>query len=271
MYFRIRIDEEQDILLLSSQNSSKISLHLLLRPGSKKEYVFRNNNELGYFVKSIVENLKNLFNSQSGCELLDISLEELSYLFYTKNDKIQCVIDIGVYTKNRLFRTLGSCKKGRTDIFTYMVVPKYLKYLGIKARLLYSLVTYFRPGHFLSYINFTVQNEKIPVENKSITVSPNNVVQINPILDIKFIKYIENFIVPGTIQKIVPGKINGFFILQLKNYRYCTIISREHSSNRQYIVLDTKKLQFSVRCYECKTEFIEQHFIVFSEDFIEDF
>lgn len=69
----------------------------------------------------------------------------------------------------------------------------------------------------------------------------------------------------------MSGAKNGYFLIQFADFKYCSIVNREHSHNRQYVVLDTIGLKYSVRCYKCENNPVVERYIVFPEDFVEDF
>ena len=130
--------EERDAYILESITAEKYSLHLtfILRDG-RKELLLANNIEAGKLLKAVVMDttvpviplLKS--NEVTGDEKADDNIiqvygecrairKEFNDLWVWKKDGKQkskqrtFFADLGVYTKNRAFRILGSCKFGKT-------------------------------------------------------------------------------------------------------------------------------------------------------------
>ena len=110
---------EENIVELDSSTVKKFSRHLIVH--MPNQGLFQDAVHVGYFVKSFVARLAEEVATgemkKKGRNVLE------KYLFvYTKvksedekeqNRKLTCFVDIGVYTRNRIFRILGSRKYGK--------------------------------------------------------------------------------------------------------------------------------------------------------------
>ncbi|GKY96821.1 hypothetical protein MPSEU_000641300 [Mayamaea pseudoterrestris] len=110
--YNIQLRREH-IVDLDSSTSTKFSRHWILH--LPKDVLFPDNITVGAFVKNMVSRLS---NEQATKELAMKGRKLLQdYLFVDTSNKtgIQstCIIDLGVYTRNRLFRLLGSQKFGK--------------------------------------------------------------------------------------------------------------------------------------------------------------
>jgi len=104
----------------------------LLPSMNGKEYLFRNNIECGYFVDLIVDDALLLENSTPSSTASDDpptlqlprahchkkSLNPINSSLFVWNKECSaktCFVDLGVYTRNRVFRLFSSCKHGKTS------------------------------------------------------------------------------------------------------------------------------------------------------------
>ena len=126
-FYDILINLDKDVLILKSSNTKKLSLHILIRC-ENKEIVFENNIVIGQLINFAVNNIESSLKHNLKNRLFDLNENEQNGIFYL-NDKglLTCVIDTKVYTRNRLFRTLGSCKKGRSDVFKFIKTPSWIE------------------------------------------------------------------------------------------------------------------------------------------------
>ena len=120
-YFGRVLKDENIIVLDSTPAASKQSSHVLVDCGAP----FENNAAVGVFAAAFVDFLY-------GRAQKDRSVHEA--LFYhgdpalIEDDavanaatvvtgwELRCAVDLGVYTRNRMFRTIGSCKLGKTAV-----------------------------------------------------------------------------------------------------------------------------------------------------------
>ncbi|VEU41340.1 unnamed protein product [Pseudo-nitzschia multistriata] len=123
--------KSSQIVNLDSSNEKKFSrhwiVHLFQEPEGKEgkhsttykqeeEFLFKDAPTVGRFIKRMVGRLADDIGVEGG----DFSKKRpalYKYLFVNMKDegKRTCFIDLGVYTRNRLFRCFGSSKKGKTS------------------------------------------------------------------------------------------------------------------------------------------------------------
>mmetsp|Transcript_31949 Transcript_31949/g.101877 ORF Transcript_31949/g.101877 Transcript_31949/m.101877 type:complete len:533 (-) Transcript_31949:223-1821(-) len=100
-----------DIIHLDSSNENKFSRHLIVRPNDAS-VVFRDNVQMGEFVRALVQNIENDLKQGN---------EELLRLFVFVDEQMdkenkKIFVDLGVYTKNRCFRVYLNSKFGKKTI-----------------------------------------------------------------------------------------------------------------------------------------------------------
>ncbi len=116
------------IVNLDSSNEKKFSRHWVIhlvksetypsndtRSASTREYLFKDAPTVGRFVKRMVGRLADDMAAEGG-DFAGKRPALSQHLFVNTKDstKQTCFIDLGVYTRNRLFRCLGSSKKGKS-------------------------------------------------------------------------------------------------------------------------------------------------------------
>jgi hypothetical protein len=123
---------DSDIFLLDSTTADKYSVHLTFhireyysqRPSQCRELLFENNIEVGKLLKAVAMDMTsscgNLGDTEHA-EIVDVFGEARhiypgfeEFWVRKKDGKRTFFADLGVYTKNRAFRILGSCKFGKT-------------------------------------------------------------------------------------------------------------------------------------------------------------
>ena len=140
----------QNFVVLDSSTESKfskhITVHVPVHPDDagleKKEYLFLNNLCVGLFVDALMSDM--LEDAKSADENAGADGKAPSHLngctfegcrqipkpqyahFWVRNKdgKPVCFADLGVYTRNRLFRLFGSCKFGKTATLSLSVQDK---------------------------------------------------------------------------------------------------------------------------------------------------
>lgn len=100
------LNREDHLVDLESNSSTKFSRHWIfhLKTLDDTEVLFPNNIAVGCFVKNFISKLADDTSWQEDCPVLS------KYLFLSNS----CLLDMGVYTRNRIFRLLGSCKFGKS-------------------------------------------------------------------------------------------------------------------------------------------------------------
>ncbi|CAI5701168.1 unnamed protein product [Peronospora effusa] len=108
--YGIRV-HHRDIYQLESSTSAKFSRHVIFHlPGSD---LFANNLHAGAFVRELINDLVALIDEDSKEERPDQLYSPFLVNTESENDPVgkkQLFIDTGVYTRNRMFRVLGSSK-----------------------------------------------------------------------------------------------------------------------------------------------------------------
>jgi DNA-directed primase/polymerase protein len=91
---------------LDSSTPSKFSRHWIVH---SDPYLFANTSAVGQFVTNWIGRLAN----EQATGQLETTKGRTALQSYLLDDDQACVVDMGVYTRNRLFRLLGSCKFGK--------------------------------------------------------------------------------------------------------------------------------------------------------------
>eukprot|EP01031_Cornospumella_fuschlensis_P032068 gene32068-38780_t len=100
----------EHVAVLDSSSSEKFSKHLhFLLPSSltHKELLFSNNLEVGQFVQRVIHDI----TTDRGEPIPQYS----SLWLCAASDHRTCIVDLGVYTRNRAFRLFNCCKWTGTD------------------------------------------------------------------------------------------------------------------------------------------------------------
>lgn len=122
---------EENVILLDSCTKEKFSYHIIIK--KSKVSLFPSNVVMGIFVNRFIDYL--ITNPIAGClftvERSKILSESNQAENWTDLDthsilKKTCIIDSGVYTKNRCFRTMNCSKLGKdTLLLPHDKVPKF--------------------------------------------------------------------------------------------------------------------------------------------------
>jgi Herpesviridae UL52/UL70 DNA primase len=105
------LNRRDSLIDLESNSPTKFSRHWILhiKTTDNVEVLFPNNLAVGTFVKGFISRLAD-----------DPSWREdypvLSKYMFLANSNNTCLLDLGVYTRNRIFRLLGSCKFGKAAV-----------------------------------------------------------------------------------------------------------------------------------------------------------
>jgi hypothetical protein len=250
--------KRENVLDLDSSTELKFSRHLIIRlvdRYSSKLVVFENNLYLGAFVKQWIKKLKN-------------RIEDIENIFFVKKDRsdveyMSCVIDEGVYTKNRAFRMFLSCKyQPRLGLqsaqeLNYKQIAllrlsnsnKYVLKSSedqlVKTYFAHSLITNVGPLEDLLIVKFDnrIQSDMSHIhptveiiETVSVRKAVNRIVLSTE--DIELLKQFILSIVPnGFIRKYKYHLEEETVTLFIGGNRYCENIGREHKSNHVFYVI----------------------------------
>ncbi|TMW55997.1 hypothetical protein Poli38472_008645 [Pythium oligandrum] len=100
--YQLVINPERDIVQLESSTPVKFSRHLtILFPNGE---LFVDNIHAGAFVRQFIH------------DLIEPRNEDSPFLVADSDDQKQLFVDVGVYTRNRMFRVLGSSKYHKTAV-----------------------------------------------------------------------------------------------------------------------------------------------------------
>lgn len=267
LFYDININLDNDVIILkSSPNESKLSYHFLVR-GEKNEYLFENNSIVGQLIKFAVNNIKNTFLKKINNPFFELNYNEQNCLFYSNNKgQYFCIIDIAIYSKNRIFRTFKSCKKGREDSFELFKTPNWVLNQDLKEILMLTLITFVRKSKVpISVLNTflkcdTISEKKVKKETK---------VYSNVKLSEEYLNYIKKLIFPNSIGSIKPGNNFGYFLINIKGDKYCDIANRNHTNNNPYIIIDTANNRYWRKCGNavCKKVKSKTNYLLFDDDF----
>lgn len=147
--------DDKEVLVLDSTNEKKFSRHVIF--GS---LIFHNNLEMGPFMHQVVNNIVQE-NQDKMLVYCDLKREVDRMPF----------VDLGVYTRNRCFRLVGSSKFGKTSRLRFATDPPSGIVRVSRAQFYRSLVcnisTASAPGHDLTKLNLLGQ----PTRGNGLTYS----------------------------------------------------------------------------------------------------
>ena len=212
-----------EVVMLDSTTAAKFSRHLVLKVEGA---AFEANTVVGDVVGDVID-------AQTGCE--DSPLFCVSE-FGTR----QCIVDLAVYSRNRFFRVLGSCKYGKTALLA-PTAETAARYAGNSDGLfLASLVCNVDDGAVLlrSTKGVAASNSR---QAASLSSSPSSLPH-----DMQLMEYcpgsspfprVEKFVSglirstgdgSGTIRTIKCNPANGLLMFSITGNRYCERIQRQH-------------------------------------------
>ena len=252
-----------DILNLDSSSEKKFSCHLIYC----NKLVFTDNKQAGYFVNFLCTKLRKAhqFKTLKGSELEEmndtITYDDINSMF-VKNSSHNFVLfcDEGVYTKNRNFRTFGSCKKSKGIPLTLSNLNKYTPLTGN------SDANYFLDS-LITWISKDIKIVKFENENSQYQLPESNISKIKPSFLKKdarsekkspyteIEKYFEDLIGENCISSwTYNAETETLFFSIAKDFNYCQNINRHHKSNCIYYIIDLKKGIYYQKCFDpdCK-------------------
>lgn len=238
------VEGDESVLVLDSTTDRKFSRHVVF-----EHVVFYDNLQMGDFVHSIVGKV---------CEQDDRVL-----VFKEDGTRIP-FIDLGVYTRNRCFRLVGSSKFGKSS----RLVPlgSSAGRLGISReefeRSLVCTVRLRRPGVKL----LGIPNANTDRETRGVSMNrgmkrlrenegPNNYGQVSPYM--KLDEYVHSIITPsgGGIYNTTVMDGNDTIMYTIKGgYKFCANIGRHHKSNNVILVANLRARHMFQKCFDpdCK-------------------
>ena len=126
--------DESHVIVLDSSSSIKFSKHVIIHVSStqidqsENEFLFQNNGILGEFVESIIFDITTPTSNSD----IRVPLPAYQSLWVQAKDATSktCFVDLGVYTRNRMFRIFGCTKYGKH--VTLKIAPyDKRRYLGL--------------------------------------------------------------------------------------------------------------------------------------------
>lgn len=245
-----RFDKCDDIVVLDSTTDKKFSKHIIFT-----RVAFHDNVQMGDFVRNVVNRVVEenpqmvLVHTDDGCQVP--------------------FVDLGVYTRNRCFRLIGSSKYGK---------PSRLLLSGIsndRVRASFddfsrSLVCCVSNDIFLlgsprpTYSNLHKHNGQSLIRRNSICVSDSTAAaskQMGPVENFQKYNPLSNALNEYVLSIIEPhgGGIYGVSTMSGGNivsyaikgdYKFCANIGRHHKSNNVILVADMANHRMFQRCFD---------------------
>lgn len=233
----------EDAIVLDSTTDKKFSRHVVF-----KNLAFHDNVQMGEFVSRVVDDLCN--KDRSNVMVFKDSENENSVAQIP-------FVDLGVYTRNRCFRLLGSSKFGKNArlIFPERVGPR----VSVSEReFLDSLVCNVghdrklfgkpRPSPNSISDSHLSKRPRIPAE-AGISTTTRYACSPYKRLD----AYIRSVVQPhnGDIHGVTVTAASDTIIYALKGgYKYCANIGRHHKSNNVILVADLRFRLMTQKCFD---------------------
>ena len=237
----------ENIIDLDSSNDKKFSRHIII---NLKDSLFNNNIQCGIFVSSLCNKIFNMIKENEHHQLKELIVNK------TDNKK-GLFIDQCVYNKNRCFRLPFSSK------YKYIQQKKGIYLTPINKMKLNNM----KYEHFLQMLVCVPQNKKKKIisinkftdtklndvqTRHAINYNVENKVNINGLDNNDNIKnWMMNIMLSNimdvnrkieiTLFKTYYQYDNVILLYNIKNYRYCENISREHRRNNVYFIINYNK------------------------------
>ena len=232
-----------DILVLDGSTETKFSQHLIFQT---RDVVFQDNIHAGYFVKHLVEKLKEN-------QVPNLSAAEQQSLFI-KNDKGNSVsfVDVGVYSKNRNFRLFLSSKFGKN---VPLVIGNsnsfHPKLTSNESFFKASLITHFEDFQPIPHQLLTFANEdkgKGSCHDHKTHDPSLNGYNVSPWNEID--EFIMNIVAPGSIRRWMYYEQTETIIYIIQGNKYCSSIGREHKRNQIKYVVNLPNATYYQSCFD---------------------
>ncbi|KAL0479655.1 DNA-directed primase/polymerase [Acrasis kona] len=250
--------EPEDVLDLDSTKSEKYSRHLIIKlrtcSEDKTECAFQDNfDHMNRFVKIFINHhLRPLRSTDplidalfvSNLDIIDESLHEDEEVIIERNT---CVIDQGVYTRNRAFRCMLS-KKLNSDVMLNVAVCNKLPFVDQKDCFLKSLISNVHQDTIALSISKDNVRAESPSTKKPVRFSFSSFDAYNPdeVLTQKDLDLLKEFILTvidnkGFVRSHQYNPSKQTIIYQIGGNRYCGNIGREHKSNHVMYLIDLQR------------------------------
>lgn len=259
-----------DFLILESINPKKASYHLLLKSFEPDvPTLFPNNKECGRFVDTVITDVIQALKRNSILyDKFDMDTLQSLFKITEHGDEKKIIIDKTIYTKNRQFRMLGSCKFGRNDTFQLSVLNKF-KHTpdNFKDTIEISLVgnyhvtrekKQFKMFSFVQSIPNVAMNSPVSpdiAEDPQLPKSTHRApISSDACIESPYKRFFGAMAEPGKIRNVVPIGNDRFLINFNQNYKYCANIGRHHVNNNIYIIFDQRNKTYEQKCHDerCK-------------------
>ena len=173
----------------------------------------------------------------------------VQFMFKKDYPDLDCLMDMGVYSVNQLFR-LCFCRKNGTQrykrLIPYTINGVPIEYKNIKNNriLLHTMVSY-----------VDKQDRKLPIKNdRDFTWSMDDIPDIDDPEDI-YGKYIDYCSINNYIPLRFRSTKNNIIYLDRQTPSICPVCSREHDHENAYLVYTGSRILF--RCYRNNEEYVE--------------
>ncbi|KAL1116854.1 hypothetical protein AAG570_005323 [Ranatra chinensis] len=217
---------ESDVLNLDSTTSGKFSRHLIfLLPDA----VFRDNYNVGNFVKFVCEKITNL----AYLKIVDSKGRE----------NLFC--DTAVYSKNRHFRLYKSTKYNKTASLELAADNKFNRAESELEVFLCSLITYTEGCEGFRVLEFgnAPGNPKLgAVSRNPVHREPSPFPQID--------RFVANLVLPGHIYRSSYFPTRDTIVYDIVGNRFCGNVGRQHKSNNIKYVFDLSRAVYCQKCHD---------------------
>ncbi|XP_065200481.1 DNA-directed primase/polymerase protein-like [Planococcus citri] len=244
-----------DVLILDSTTESKFSCHLIFQ---LKKCYFRDNYNVGYFVKQLCHEIRLWIIAGTENENLLLlpfvdlpygDIEEFEVIDSKGNKTLFC--DEAVYSKNRHFRLYKSTKFGKNAPLLESPDNKFVCE-NSEDMFLHSLITWISGKESHVCVEFAPNKLHYSLKIYHRTSNYHNQMAENPqkspfpeldqcILDI---------VHPGKIYRSAFFKENNTIVYDIVGNRFCWNIGRVHKSNNVKYVIDLHTLTYYQKCYD---------------------
>lgn len=188
--------------------------------------------------------------------------EDIIDLFVqNQKDQVKLIVDEGVYTKNRHFRTLGSSKQSKNIPLTLSRTNKYKPCESVESiectTFLDSLVTFFswNVDRIIEFGNNSKLQRK-KNSNNECKKKKSGVSGIHPQID----DFINSILPKGGVRRKIFFSDTSSIVYEIQGYRYCENIQREHKSNNIIYIVDLQALSYYQKCYDPDCTGFRSHF-----------
>ena len=271
MFFKDNFSCQLDpasIIQLDSTTPIKISRHVVIkslqcRDGSTRPAAFATNAHVG----SLVHRIVCYFRDRAEAEPAS-SAKDLFYETSSTGDRRKCIVDLGVYDRNRCFRTLFSSKLGSSSCLSLLADSSMLGCIR-PLQLLNSLITLVSPAVRLFEDSLLTTPDKLACRSTSrasmhgahpyrirrsqppSTVAPTCSADIDE-LQRHIMSVWDRVSGDGCSRQRQSWSVKLYprcLTLTPSLCRYCCKVARGHRSNHVYFVVDPQQGTFWQKCH----------------------